>query len=304
MEKATVIQITSLTKRYGAQAAIEDVDFAVEQGEVVGFVGLNGAGKSTTINAMLGFIRPTRGSIELFEQKVLPQNAHITHQRIGFASGDMALFDHLTGAQYLNFLSHRYLVDTQARTAELCSRFNPQLHKKISSLSRGNKQKIALITAFMASPELVVLDEPTSGLDPFMQEAFLRLVREESQRGTTIFMSSHYLHEVADVCSRVLLMRQGKLVKDISAQQLLAASGKSVRVVTHHQVTPPRNAEKVVNAPVEKGYELTFIYKDTPAKLHQWFMGVPGIVDFVITDHDVEAAFSEVYARDAGGNDA
>lgn len=304
MEKATIMQVNGLTKRYGTALAVDDVTFTITQGEVVGFVGLNGAGKSTTINALLGFIRPTRGTIELFDQKVFPQTAHATHQHVGFASGDMALFGHLTGAQYLTFLSRRYATDTKPRTDELCARFKPQLRKKISSLSRGNKQKIALVAAFMASPELVVLDEPTSGLDPFMQEAFLDLVREEAQRGTTIFMSSHYLNEVADVCSRVLLMRKGTVVKDIQAKQLLAASGKSIRLVTHHQVTPPRNAELVVNAQANEGYELSFIYKDTPAKLHQWFSGVPGVIDFVITEYDVEAAFSEVYAHDAGGSDA
>jgi ABC-2 type transport system ATP-binding protein len=184
---------------------------------------------------------------------------------------------------------------------ELSERFEPQLDKKISDLSRGNKQKIALIAAFMASPELVILDEPSSGLDPLMQQTFIELVREEKERGTTIFMSSHYLNEVVDVCSRVLLIRAGKLVKDIPAKQLVATGGKMVRVVSHRSVTPPKGAELVSREKTSEGFdELSFVYKAKSALLQQWLGGVTQLVDITIADHDLEAAFDDLYEQETG----
>lgn len=299
MDQPDIISLHHLTKRYRGFTAIDDVSFTVKKGEVVGFVGLNGAGKSTTINLLLGFLRATNGTATVLGQKVTPQSAHRTHRQIGFASGDMALFTNLTGKQYFAFLSHHYRLTGKQRLEELCSRFEPQLDKKIGDLSRGNKQKIALIGAFMASPELVILDEPSSGLDPLMQEAFLDLVREEGARGTTIFMSSHYLNEVADVCSRVLLLRNGKLVKDILAHQMAAASGKSIRIVTRREVTAPQGAETPEHHQVAEGWELNFLYKGPAAKLQQWLSGVPGLLDITITEHDLESAFNDLYMTDA-----
>jgi ABC-2 type transport system ATP-binding protein len=294
-----IFEVTELTKRYGAFNAIDNISFAVTPGEVVGFVGLNGAGKSTTINLALGFLRASHGMIRLFGKLVTPETAHLTHRRIGFASGDMSLFDSLTGAQYLAFLQRRYHVQDTARLDELCQRFSPQLDKTIKDLSRGNKQKIALIGAFMASPQLVILDEPSSGLDPMMQQTFLDLVREEHGRGTTIFMSSHYLNEVADVCSRVLLMRNGQLVKDIQAHQLIAAGGKRVSVTSTYAVVPPHVAESVVHHKTAHGHELSFIYKGPAVDLQKWLASAPPLLEVEIVEHDLEAAFSDLYIKDA-----
>lgn len=299
MNELAVIEVTNVTKRFGTFRAIENVSFSVTKGEIVGFVGLNGAGKSTTINLLLGFLRASSGSVRLFGKTILPSSAHRTHRDIGFASGDMALFDNLRGDQYLKFLSHRYQLRDQTRVKELCARFEPELGKKIKDLSRGNKQKIALIGAFMASPKLVILDEPSSGLDPFMQQAFLELVREEGDRGTTIFMSSHYLGEVADVCSRVLLMRKGKLVKDILSHQLEAAGGKMVHVAARYALVPPKGAESVVHRKTAEGHELDFIYKGPALNLQKWLASTPPLTELTITEHDLEAAFSDLYAHDA-----
>lgn len=294
----TILQVDGLTKYYGKFAAIDKVSFAVERGEVVGFVGLNGAGKSTTINLLLGFLRATSGRARVFGTDITPETAHKTHGRIGFASGDMSLFDNLTGNQYFSFLTHRYHLKDATRLRDLSARFEPQLDKKIKDLSRGNKQKIALIGAFMASPELVILDEPSSGLDPLMQQAFLDLVREESERGTTIFMSSHYLNEVADVCSRVLLMRKGTLVKDILAHQLAAAGGKLVRTIGAYAVVPPKGAEAITHQKTDQGHEVSFVYKGAAVNLQKWLASAPPLLEITITEHDIEAAFSDLYAKE------
>lgn len=295
MANRFIMRIEGATKLYGDFPAAEDINFTVTKGEVIGLVGLNGAGKSTLINMMLGFLRPSRGKVEVLGQLILPETAHESHQNIGFATGDMSLFSNLTGKQYLAFLSRSYHLPDDKRTKELCTMFEPQLDKKIKVLSRGNKQKIALIAAFMAKPELVILDEPSSGLDPLMQQTFLDLVREEGARGTTIFMSSHYLKEVTEVCSRVLFMRNGKLVKDVSENQLESVNGKAVRIVSHQVIKPPVGSESVEHQRISGGYELNFIYKDSATKLQQWIKILPLLIDFSVVEHDIESAFGDIY---------
>lgn len=303
MNKTVVIDVRNLTKLYKSVPAIDAVNFKVLKGEVVGFVGLNGAGKSTTINIMLGFLRASAGSVALFGNEILPENAHTSHHRIGFASGDMSLFGNLTGNQYLAFISGRYGIKNTDRLSELTKRFNPQLNKKINDLSRGNRQKVALIAAFVSSPELVILDEPSSGLDPLMQQLFVDLIKEEAERGTTIFMSSHYLNEVVDVCSRVLLIRDGKLINDIPAAQLTTSGGKIVHIVSRHVVQPPRTAEQVVQERRADGFELSFVFKANPAKLQMWLGGIPHLIDVTINDHSADSAFDNLYALEAAGEE-
>lgn len=295
MVNKIIVRAVNATKMYGSFPAAENIDFLIEKGEIIGLVGLNGAGKSTLINMMLGFLRPTRGKIELFGQQILPEVAHKSHQNIGFATGDMSLFSNLTGKQYLAFMTRAYRIKSNKRTKELCEKFDPQLDKKIKFLSRGNKQKIALISAFMMSPELVILDEPSSGLDPLMQQTFLDLIREEGAKGTTIFMSSHYLKEVTDVCTRVLFMRNGKLVKDVSEKQLEAVNGKAVRIVSQHVIRPPKESEEITHQRISGGYELNFIYKDSSVKLQQWMKTLPLLTDFSVIEHDIESAFGDIY---------
>ncbi len=294
-----VLEVENLTKRFGNNTAIRDVSFKIKTGEVVGFVGLNGAGKSTTINAILGFIRPTDGKIEIFDQPVTPENAFRGHQSIGFASGDMALFESLTGEQYLQFALHQYKVRDRSRLNELIEIFKPDLAKKIGELSRGNRQKVALIAAFMASPKLVVLDEPSSGLDPLMQQRFLELIRAEQERGTTIFMSSHYLNEVVDVCTRIVLIRSGQIVRDFPAKELSINGGKAVKVVSRHKLPGLKGAEDVKLEKTANGTEVSFIYKGTPTALQAWLGSLPHLVDFSVNDNTVEMALEDLYEKES-----
>lgn len=292
----SIIETKNLSKRYGKVFAVKNASFSVEKGDVVGFVGLNGAGKSTTINMLLGFQKPSNGEVFLFGEQLSLPNAHKSHQRIGFATGDMSLFDGMTGAQYLRFIARSYGSSTTTDLFKsLVERFSPQLNKKLSDLSRGNKQKIALIAAFMTDPELVILDEPSSGLDPLMQQHFLELVRETSKKGTTVFMSSHYLNEVVDACSRILLIKDGELVKDIPASLLVAMSGKLVRVITKTEVSPPKNAEMIEREDRGDGHVLQFIFKEKAIRLQEWVGTLPHLQDLSITDHSAAAAFEELY---------
>jgi ABC-2 type transport system ATP-binding protein len=292
----TVIQLKHVTKQFGETRALNDVSFKVAAGEIVGFVGANGAGKTTAISTILGFIRPSIGSVELYGEKVEPPTAHKLHDRLGYAAGDMELPARLTGNQYISFLLHQAGGDHRAHYDDLCRRFKPQLDKKIGTLSRGNKQKIALIAAFVTNPDLVVLDEPTSGLDPVMQEVFLDLVRESQTKGKTIFMSSHYLTEVADVCSRVILMRDGAIIKNVLAQELLDSSGKLVRIVTGYKATrPPKGVTDIKSEPSGKSLMLSFVFKGSAEELQVWVASVKRLQDIEISEYNLEGAFKSMY---------
>jgi ABC-2 type transport system ATP-binding protein len=300
MTNKTVIEIKNLSKIYSGVPAVDDASFVVRKGEVVGFVGLNGAGKSTTINMLLGFIRPSLGKVLLFGETLTLPTAAKSHSRIGFATGDMALFEGMTGRQYLSFVARSHSTSIKTVTFQkLVQRFEPELDKKLTTLSRGNKQKIALIAAFMTEPDLVILDEPSSGLDPLMQQHFLDLVREESEKGTTIFMSSHYLNEVVDVCSRILLIKKGKLVKDMPTSDLEKASGKQVRIITKEKVQPPKSAELVEHEKRGDSYVLQFVFRDKAIRLQEWIGTLPYLQDMTISDDSAEAAFEDLYKEAA-----
>lgn len=292
----TVINVKGLTKRFGDFTALDTVSFGVKSGEVVGFVGANGAGKTTTISTLLGFINATKGTVEVLGREISSANAHKTHKNIGYAAGDMELPMRLTGRQYLAFVTRQSGGDSKNRLDDLSKRFQPELGKRIKDLSRGNKQKIALIAAFVNDPELIILDEPTSGLDPVMQIAFLDLIRETQARGVTVFMSSHYLQEVAEVCSRVILMRHGKIIEDLSAEALLETSGKQVRIVTQYKNTrPPKGATKAATAITKKGTELSFVHKGDAAELQRWLASVKQLVDVEVSEYDLNGAFHLLY---------
>lgn len=292
-----MIACRHVVKQFGNVAAVDDVTFTVKKGEVVGFVGANGAGKSTTIHMLLGFITPTAGTVQLFGSDVHTHSAHKQHRRLGYAAGDMQLPSGMTARQYFSFLMQQYGDVDDGRFSSLVDRFSPVLDKRIATLSRGNKQKIALIAAFLPSPDVVILDEPTSGLDPIMQEAFLDLIRDEKQRGVTVFMSSHYLNEVADVCSRILLMRRGRIVSDTPADELLRASGKRVHITSGYaRITAPRGAEAVQKTKTKDGaVQLAFDWRLEPAKLQQWLAGVKQLQDIEVTEFNLEAAFRGMY---------
>lgn len=300
----TVIKLTNVTKKFGSFKAVDDVSFTVNAGEVVGFVGENGAGKTTTINMLLGFTSASVGQVELFGTVIKPALAHKTHHKIGYASGDMALPEHMTGEQYIQFVMAQTPGDHSKRLNELVKVFKPQLPKKIATLSRGNRQKIALVAAFVNNPGLIILDEPTSGLDPVMQDAFLDTVRDVAKRGATVFMSSHYLQEVADVGTRVLLMKQGQIKEDLSADQLTQRGGKIVTIMTRHAVTLPKDH---VVGPVSKrsgGYhETSFGFTGEPSLLAKWLGGVTGVIDILITDRTLEQEFRSVYESGEVGSE-
>jgi ABC-2 type transport system ATP-binding protein len=297
--RSPVIAVQSATKKFRRFTAVDDVSFSVAAGEVIGFVGVNGAGKTTTINMLLGFTSPSKGKVLLFGERITPANAHRSHHRISYAAGDMELPLAMTGRQYIRFVMGQSDDNHDKRLKELTQLLGPQMNKKIGTLSRGSRQKIALVAAFVTKPDLVILDEPTSGLDPIMQDAFLKLVKAEQRRGATIFMSSHYLQEVAEVCSRVLLMKNGRIVEDLSAETLESTSGKTVRLVTEKKATPPqKDVSEVTRKNTDAGQELSFIYKGKIIDLQRWISRQAGVIDIDVSERTLEAEFRNLYRDD------
>jgi ABC-2 type transport system ATP-binding protein len=224
-----VIRAEKLTKRYGSARGIEDLDLSVEPGEVFGFLGPNGAGKSTTIRLMLDLIRPTSGRVELFGLDARRSSVAI-RRRIGYVPGDLRLYERMTARELLRYFGRlRGLAGLGAAPA-VAERLDLELDRPIRALSKGNRQKVGLVQAFMHSPELLVLDEPTGGLDPLVQQRFYELLREETNRGASVFLSSHILHEVQHSADRVALMREGRLVLVDTVEALRERTARRMEV--------------------------------------------------------------------------
>jgi ABC-2 type transport system ATP-binding protein len=206
----TVIRTVGLTKHFRRVVALEDLDLEVERGEIFGFLGPNGAGKSTTLRLLLSLIRPTRGQAWIAGIPV--SDVRRVHPLVSYVPGDVSLWPQLTGAETLELLGNLSgHVDTRLRD-QLVERFHLDVSKRNRSYSKGNRQKVALVAAFMTRPEVLLLDEPTAGLDPLMEAEFQAVVRDAVGDGQTIFLSSHILDEVEDLCSRVAILREGRLV--------------------------------------------------------------------------------------------
>ncbi len=208
---ATAIRTEGLTKRYGTVDALSNLDLAVAPGEVLGYLGPNGSGKTTTIRLLLGLIRPTAGRSEIFGLDSQRQAVE-AHRHLSYVPGEANLWPSLTGEETLHLLGRvQGAVDAHYRD-ELIDRFDLDITKKVRAYSKGNRQKLILVAGLMGRAELLVLDEPTSGLDPLMEQAFRHSVNEAKERGQTVFLSSHILSEVEALCDRVGILRQGVLV--------------------------------------------------------------------------------------------
>ncbi|MGH7762538.1 MAG: ATP-binding cassette domain-containing protein [Candidatus Dormibacteraceae bacterium] len=209
---AAIIEVENLTKSYGSKRGIAGVTFSVEEGEVFGFLGPNGAGKTTTIRLLMALLHADRGAARIAGFDCWKQSLEIK-RLIGYMPGEPALDPNLTGGQILEYFAHLRGGVDQAYLEQLVDRFELDISRKFRQYSTGNKRKVVLIQAFMHRPRLLILDEPTSGLDPLNQQEFDRMVKEASDEGRTVFLSSHVLSEVEKTCTRVGIIRDGSLVR-------------------------------------------------------------------------------------------
>jgi beta-exotoxin I transport system ATP-binding protein len=224
-----VVRATGLTKFYGDARGIVDLDLEVHEGEVFGFLGPNGAGKTTTIRLLLDLIRPSSGRAQVLGLDARKDSLAI-HRRLGYLPGELSLYDRLTGRELLTYFASLRGLDRLGDAPALAERFEVELDRPIRALSKGNRQKVGMVQAFMHRPELLVLDEPTSGLDPLVQQTFYELVREVVAAGRTVFLSSHVLPEVQHVADRVGVIREGRLALVDSVESLRARAFTRVEV--------------------------------------------------------------------------
>lgn len=212
-----VLEINNISKYFGQVKAVDGISFAVERGEVFGFLGPNGAGKTTTIRCVMDFIRPTSGSVVILGKDSYRSSRELKSQ-VGYLAGSVCLYDNWTGEQHFAFARLRESRADCAGNLSARLKFDPSVRAK--NLSSGNRQKLGIILAFMFDPQVVILDEPTNALDPLVQNTVYDIIREQSEAGVTVFMSSHNLAEVERVCSRVGIIRQGRMVAVESIESL------------------------------------------------------------------------------------
>jgi ABC-2 type transport system ATP-binding protein len=224
---AAAIETTGLTKFYGDTRGIEDLDLRVEPGEIFGYLGPNGAGKTTTIRLLLDLIRPTRGTARVRGLDTHVQSVE-ARRLMGYLPGELKLPARSTAVDFLSFLGRLRGREDRRAIGELADRLDLPLERQIDDLSKGNKQKVGVIAAFMHDPALLILDEPTSGLDPLRQQDVLELVRERAAAGRTVFLSSHELDQVEHVAERVGFVRDGRLV---SVESIATLKQRAIRKV-------------------------------------------------------------------------
>lgn len=224
-----VIEIKNLTKMYGKSRGIENVTFDVKEGEIFGFIGPNGAGKSTTIRTLLNLIHPTSGSATIFGIDTT-ENAPEIAKEIGYLPSEVFYYDNMKVIDLLNYSASFYKKDCKKRIKELAKYMDLDLDKKIDDLSFGNKKKVGIVQGLLHEPKLIILDEPTSGLDPLMQQKFFELLEEEHKRGATILFSSHILSEVQRMCDRVAIIKEGKIIKLDTINNLTNDSYRKIKL--------------------------------------------------------------------------
>lgn len=230
------IKIENLVCDYGGGKGIFDISFHVNQGEAFGFLGPNGAGKTTTIRHLMGFIKPKSGKCTIGGLDCWSEREKV-QARLGYIPGEISFFDDMTGTEFLKFIAEYRKIGTQGRKKELLERFELEPKSKIKKMSKGMKQKLGIVVAFMHDPDILILDEPTSGLDPLMQSRFVNLVAEEKKHGKTVLMSSHMFEEVERTCDRIGIIRKGRMVAVDSAAILHERHTRSYTVSLENQAT-------------------------------------------------------------------
>ncbi|WP_254528773.1 ABC transporter ATP-binding protein [Natrinema gelatinilyticum] len=294
------IEVLDLTKEYGSVRGVDSLSFTVESGEVFGFLGPNGAGKTTTIETLLGLLNPTEGTAEVLGADIRDEDALIeAKRRIGYLPAELGFNEEVTGERVLEY--HESVKGAQRR-ADLLEVFTPPLKRPIREYSSGNRRMLGLVQAFMHDPDLVILDEPTSGLDPLKQAEFNEFIRDERERGTTIFFSSHVLSEVRRICDRVGILRNGQLVGLVDIETLLEQGGKRVQVrIDSDAAEEVIELDGVIEATVIGG-ELQFTYVGDYNELFR-VLAEQHVLDVEISEPPLEDVFMHYYeSTDANPN--
>ena len=224
-----VIEVKHVTKDYGHGRGIFDVSFEINEGEAFGFLGPNGAGKSTTIRHLMGFSKADEGELSINGKDSWKSAANIK-QDVGYLPGELAFPKGMTGDQFIEFMANERKITDMTRTEQLKELFKVDTSKEIKEMSLGTKRKLAVVTAFMHNPKILILDEPTSGLDPVMQERFIQFILKEKSEGKTILLSSHIFTEVDATCDRIAIIKNGVVVSTVESNELKQSTNKSFKI--------------------------------------------------------------------------
>ncbi len=296
------IEIETLTKRYGSARGVENLSFDVEEGEIFGYLGPNGSGKTTTIRCVMGLLRPTSGHCRILGERVVHGKA-TQHNRIGYLPGDFRTWPGLTPRKLLKLLARLDQGDeVNQRQQELAGRLDLEMDRKMRALSKGNRQKVGIIYAFQHQPDVLILDEPTIGLDPLIRQTVLDLIRETAQAGATVLLSSHDLSEVAAVCGRAAILREGRLVELAPISKIVQQGERRIKVwfvEGTHVPTLPANQLLGVRVIQQNSNTLHVAYQGTVDALLKWLAQFP--VDRIATpETSLEEAFIHYYRKEAG----
>lgn len=245
-----VISIKNFSKSYGSFKAVKNLNLQINGGEVFGFVGKNGAGKSTTIRSILNLIHPTEGTIEVLGMDSVKMSKAI-NAKVSYVPSESVFYDNVTSMELFKFCL-KFTNSDMDRVNELAEYFELDLNKKVSDLSLGNRKKVSLIQAFLKDSEIIILDEPTSGLDPLMQNKFFSLILKEKSKGKTIFLSSHNLSEVEKYCDRVAIIKDGELVDLFNMKDVKINHKQIVSYTTKDGQNFSYDLEEDINALIKK----------------------------------------------------
>lgn len=290
-----VIEIKNLTKEYAPNKGNFDISFSVEKGEVFGFLGPNGAGKTTTIRQLMGFIKPEKGSCFINGMNCQDQSFKI-QKSLGYIPGEIAFMDDMSGIEFIKFISQYRGIKDFSKAKQLMELFELDPKGKIKKMSKGMKQKVGIVCAFMHDPDVIILDEPTSGLDPLMQSRFIELVLEEKKKGKTILMSSHILEEVERTCSRVGIIKDGRLVDIYTTEELKHSKTKKYVVTLDTLEVANAFSKEDLNVLNIEGNRVTVVVKNDIKKL------ISIMNNYNVTNLDsVNQSLEEIFMHYYGG---
>lgn len=274
MAKNYVIDIENLTKTYGRYRGVDGISLQIEEGDIFGFLGPNGAGKSTTIRSLLGLIKYQQGRISVFGMDVGKQSKEILKE-IGYMPSEAMFYPSMKVKEVIAFAAKMRGKDCKKEAKMLCERLGVDTEKKIEELSLGNRKKVSIVCAMQHKPKLFIFDEPTSGLDPLMQAEFFKLILEYHKQGTTCFLSSHVLTEVKKYCHHAAIIKEGKIIRTDTIENLTKTSAKRIRIV-------------------KDGIEESYMYN---GDLNQLFAGFAGynISDILIEEPELDEIFMQFY---------
>ncbi len=291
-----MIEVVNLTQTYRSKKGVFNLNFKVEQGEIFGYLGPNGAGKTTTIRNLMGFTNASEGSCKINGLDCRKDAAKLQNI-VGFLPGEISFFNNMTGMQFLKFVGDMRKTKDVSLRDKLIDRFELDAKGSIKKMSKGMKQKLGIVTAFMHDPEIYILDEPTSGLDPLMQNVFMELVEEEKKRGKTILMSSHIFEEVQKSCDRASIIRDGRIVATEEIKSLDVMKRKAF-VVTFKTIKQAKEfmASELETETMAKNKLRIFIdgdYKKMFAELAKY-----DITAFEPQQQSIENVFMKYYGRE------